>query len=429
MKIAWIWRVGVALGLLLLVLLAVYLSRPTATAAVEVAQTSLVRTLQFSARVATLSRVDIGATVTGRVVQVAVREGAQVKADEPLVQLEDAETRAALAQAVAASQQAQARLAGLRSGSRDAAAAGVAQAEAQWLAATSELRRTRELVDKGFLGQARLDEAQRALAVATAQRDAARAAQSGLEGSGSDIAQAQAQLIAAQAAREAAQARLEQAVLRAPTAGRVLARSVEPGQIVQPGRSLLTLALAGPLELVAQVDERFLQELQIGQSAAVLADAFPTQRFVARLARISPLVDAQRGAVELHFDVPQPPAFLREDMSLSVEVTTGERQRTQVLPLSAMRGANDATADRNTVWRVRDGRVQAVPIALGLRTLAAVEVLQGLDNGDTVLLGPAPGPGARVRPVLQPADKTLPEKRAGVSNGEGAAKLGSSMGR
>ena len=68
------------------------------------------RSLQFSARVATLSRVDVGSTITGRVERVQVREGAQVRAGELLVALESQELSAALAQAVAAEQQAQARV-------------------------------------------------------------------------------------------------------------------------------------------------------------------------------------------------------------------------------------------------------------------------------------------------------------------------------
>ncbi|NUN62701.1 MAG: biotin/lipoyl-binding protein, partial [Burkholderiaceae bacterium] len=70
----------------------------------------LVRSLQFSARVATLSRVDVGSTVTGRVEQVRVSEGAQVRQGDVLVQLESDELRAVLAQALASERQAQARL-------------------------------------------------------------------------------------------------------------------------------------------------------------------------------------------------------------------------------------------------------------------------------------------------------------------------------
>ena len=358
------------------------------------------RTLQFSGRVATLSRVDVGSTMTGRVLEVAVAEGAHVTKGEALVRLESGELRAALEQAQASERQAAARLTGLRSTGRSGAQATLAQADSVLVAAQADLQRTRDLVAKGFLSEARLDDAQRGSDVARAQQAAARAQSAANADQGTDVTQAQAQLAVAASATAAARARLDQAVLSAPADARVLARLVEPGQIVQPGRALLSLALAGPLLLVAQVDERFLEQLQVGQVASVLADAFPNQRFSARVQSISPLVDAQRGAVEVKFSLPQaPPAFLREDMTLSIEVETARRDAALVVPASALRG--DGSSATATVLVERDGRAEARKVRLGLRTLEAAEVLDGLAAGDTVLLGTTAQPGQRVRADLK----------------------------
>ncbi|MEO8081154.1 MAG: efflux RND transporter periplasmic adaptor subunit [Caldimonas sp.] len=423
-SIAW----AAAAVVLLLAVLGWTLVRPPAAASVQVQTSPLVRTLQFSGRVTTLSRVEVGSTVTGRVATVAVREGDAVDGGQVLLRIEDDEWRAALAQAEAGARQAAARLVGLRGGSRDAASAGVAQADAQLHAAEAELRRTRDLVAQGFLGQARLDEVERAAAVARAQRIAAQAQRQGLDNTGSDIVQAQAQLALSEAAADAARVRLSQSVIRSPADARVLGREVEPGQIVQPGRALLTLALAGPLELVAQVDERFLEELRPGQTAAVLADAFPAQRFTATLARIAPRVDAQRGSIELRFSVPTVPDFLREDMTLSLEVTTAERLHARVLPLAALRSTSTAgRAGRDEVWVAHDGRVQARPVRLGLRTLSAVEVVDGVADGETVLVGASPPPGRRVRP--QPFDPASAASIRDATTGDGGAALSNAMGR
>ena len=383
----------------------------------------LVRSLQFSARVATLSRVDVGSTLTGRVLQVAVAAGAMVKSGDLLARLESDELRATLAQARAGETQAAARLAGLRSTGRSAAQAGVAQAASMLVAAQADLQRTQELMAQGFISQARMDEARRALAVAQAQMDGAAAQRAAVAEPGTDVAQAQAQLALATSAKAAAAARLDQAVLSAPADARVLARAVEPGQIVQPGRALFTLALAGPLQLVAQVDERYLEQLQVGQVASVLADAYPTQRFTARVLSIAPLVDAQRGAIEVRFSVAQPPAFLREDMTLSVEVETARLEQALVVPAAALRA--DASAGQS-VWIVRDGRVQARAVRLGLRTLADAEIVDGLSAGDVVLLGPAPQPGKRVRPDTAAAPAANTDK--GSKEDAGAA-MSNAMGR
>jgi len=398
--------------------------------AVTVQSASLVRTLQFSARVATLSRVEVGSTITGRVEQVLVNEGAAVRQGDVLLQLESDELDAAWAQAQAAQQQAQARLTGLRSTGRSAASAAVAQADATLRAAAAELARTEQLVAQGFLSASRLDDARRAVAVAQAQQVSARAQTQAVGESGTDLVQAQAQLAVAQAASAAARARLAQASVRAPADAQVLSRTVEPGQIVQPGRALMALALAGPTQLSAQVDERFLDQLRPDQTAAVVADAFPAQRFMARVLSIAPAVDAQRGAIEVRFSLAEAaPAYLREDMTLSVEVETARRESTLVLPLAALRdGVASATGATTATGRVLvqvEGRAQARDVRLGLRTLEAVEVLEGLATGDEVLLGGALEAGQRVRArlVAGPAASTT------ASAQDAGSALTNAMGR
>lgn len=388
----------------------------------------LVRTLQFSARVATLSRVDVGSTVTGRVAQVRVAEGAQVRQGDVLVRLESDELRAALAQAVAAERQAQARITGLRSSGRTAAQAARAQADATLQAANASLARVQQLVADGFYSPAQLDEAHRAVEVARAQQLSAQAQMQANADAGTDVAQAQAQWALAQAATVAAQARLAQTDLLAPADARVLVRAVEPGQIVQPGKALLSLALAGPTQLVAQVDERFLDQLQPGQKAVVVADAFAGQRFAARVLSIAPAVDAQRGAIEVKFALEhEAPAFLREDMTLSVEVETARRERALVLPQAALRGPVEG--DKATVLVLQEGRAQARSVRLGLHTLDAVEVLDGLKGGDTVLRGGAVQAGDRVRARTVPwaAGSAAPGATAqgnGQGNGQGKGQGG-----
>ena len=393
---------------------------------IELHRAPLVRTLQFSARVATLSRVDVGSTVTGRVGDVRVVQGATVRAGDILVQLEDQEWRAALAQAEAAQHQAQARLAGLRSSGRTTAQATLGQVEATERTAQAALARAQQLVVQGFFSAAQADEARRAATVAQEQVRSARAQVQANADGGTDLVQAQAQLEAARAATLAAQARLAQATLRAPTDARVLLRSVEPGQIVQPGKALMSLALVGPTQLVAQVDERFLEQLRPGQTAAVLADAFPAQRFTARVLSLAPAVDAQRGAIEVKFALDgEPPAFLREDMTLSIEVETARVDAALVLPQSALRA--QVPGNQAEVLVVQDGRAEPRRVRLGLRTLGAVEVLEGLAEGDTVLRRGSAAAGGRVRPKVvdwQPAAAPLAAKAE-----EAGGAMANAMGR
>ena len=426
-----VWALGAAVLLAAVAMGAATLRGPQVDALV-VQSAPLVRTLQFSARVATLSRVDVGSTVTGRVAQVRVMEGTEVRQGDVLVQLESDELRAALAQAVAAERQAKARLEGLRSTGRTAAQAARAQADASLQAASASLARVQQLVAEGFYSPAQLDEARRAVDVARAQQLGAQAQLQATADAGTDVAQAQAQWALAQAATVAAQARLAQATLVAPADARVLVREVEPGQIVQPGKALLSLALAGPTQLVAQVDERFLEQLQLGQPAWVVADAFAGQRFAARVLSIAPAVDAQRGAIEVKFSIDQTPAFLREDMTLSVEVETARRERALVLPQAALH--SPVGGDEASVLVLQDGRAQARNVRLGLRTLDAVEVLDGLKEGDTVLRGHASlQDGQRVRARTVPWTTSSPApttaSQGSAQGGSAAPALTGTMGR
>ncbi|MFY7904046.1 MAG: biotin/lipoyl-binding protein, partial [Rubrivivax sp.] len=100
-----------ALALAAIAALWLWRARAVDVPVVEVRLTQVVRTVQFSGRVATAARVDVGATVTGRVAQVAVAEGASVRRGDLLVVLEADEARAALEQASASERQAAARLA------------------------------------------------------------------------------------------------------------------------------------------------------------------------------------------------------------------------------------------------------------------------------------------------------------------------------
>ena len=388
----------------------------------------LVRTLLFSARVASASRVEVGSTLTGRVEQVAVAEGAHVRRNDTLLRLESNELRAALDQARASERQASARLQGLKSTGRSVAQAGVAQADAVLRAVQAELQRNEELVARGFVSAARLDESRRAVAVALAQREAAQAQLMATGDTGTDVVQAQAQLALAHAAVAAALAKLAQTTIAAPADARVLARNVEPGQIVQPGRALLTLALASPVQLVGQVDERYLEQLKVGQKASVSADAYPHQPFEARVQSIAPVVDAQRGAVEVKLLMPQSvPAFLREDMTLSVEVVTGQRERALAVPIAALTGAQGNAAV--TLRVVNAGRVEFRSVRLGLTTLDAAEVVEGLAAGEVVLLGPSPAAGARVRVNTDAPVLLSTSPRAKGTREDAGAAMGTAMGR
>ena len=368
------------------------------TPVVVVVQRNFVQTVVASGRIESPHRVELGVQITGTVKAVPVNEGQSVQAAQTLIELEDAELVASDRQAELAVTQAQAKLRQLREVQAPLAEQAMHQAQVNQDAATRALQRTQDLFDKGFIGQAALDESARAEQVMRSQLKSTQQQLNSARAGGSDMAVAESALSQAQAGAELARARLRYSKVLTPVAGTLIARNVEPGDAVQPGKVLMVLSPAGETQLVVQIDEKHLNLLKIGQTAQVSADAYPDQRFTAELMYINPGVDAQRGSVEVKLHVPQPPAYLRQDMTVSVDIEVAQRSQAVLVPTEAVHDL-----DTNAPWVLKVVKGQAVrsPIRLGLRSQGLSEVREGLAAGDQVLATAtlAVNDKARVRPV------------------------------
>lgn len=360
----------------------------------------LVQTVVVTGRMASESRVFLGATITGRVRDVRFREGALVNAGQVIVQLEDSEQVAAVQQAAASLRAAEARLDSQRRLSGPVAQQQLEQARSNATAAERERDRAESLFLKGFIGQSRLDEARRAGDVAKSQmRNAETQAAANLQGS--EMEQVLARVAEARAALDFARSKQTQTRIIAPADGLLLERLAEPGQIVQPGAKLIEMSIKGPVQLIAQVDEKFLSQLAVGQQAQVTADAFPGSRFTAKVQSIAPSIDVQRGSVEVKFAIDTPPVFLRNDMTLSLEIETARRANVLALPAEFVRAGP-------AIWVIDDGRAARRAVKTGVRTLTAVEIVDGLKDGEAVILDTAIAEGARVRGIPRRAAAVSP---------------------
>ena len=349
---------------------------------VEVLRADLIQTVVASGRVMSPRRVHVGAVVTGRVVAIPVTEGQAVKKGADLVVLEDKDVRAALVQAQAGVAQAGAKVRQLREVGRPAAQQALLQAEATLTQVRGQFDRTKRLQAQGFVGQSQLDDAQRNLDVAESQARAARVQVETNSTRGSDFAMAMTALEQARAAERVAQAKLPDIVVRAPVDGVLISRNVEVGDIVQPGKELFLLAPAGETQVIVQIDERNLSQLSLGQKALGSADAFPGRRFPAELIYINPGIDALRGSVEVRLRAPSPPDYLRQDMTVSVDIEVARRAQAVVAPTEAVR---DATTAQPWVLAVRNGRAERVPVKVGLRGDGRLELLEGAAPGDALI--------------------------------------------
>ncbi len=386
--------------------------RGTQVQVVIVARTGIVQSVVATGRLNASARIDMGAEVTATVLEVRVREGDRVKAGAVLLRLSDAEATASLKQAEAALLEARGRATQQATVAAPVATQAVVQADAVFVAAEHDFKRTQELVAKGFFPQQKLDDGRRALDTARSALQSARVQAQANQPSGVERVLSSTRVEQAQAAVSIAQARLSRLVITSPIDALVLTRNVEPGSMAQPGRVLVTLAAQGGMRIDANVDEKNLRLITLGMAAKAVADAYPGQPFDAQLNYIAPAIDPQRGTVEVRLAVANPPAFLRPDMTVSVEMVGGVKNNALVLPSGAVRDV-----DREAPWvlALQEGRAVRVPVTLGLRGVGAVDILKGVAEGQRVIpQTEKAAPGDRVRPGPDAAEKKRFEIPAGM---------------
>jgi HlyD family secretion protein len=373
-------------------------ARGPVVATVLAARTAIEQHVIASGRVRVVTRLRLSSQIAGRAVAVHVVEGQRVRAGDVLVQLDEAEARAAVAQVQAVVAQASGRVEQLRS------VGAIVTTEASRRAATdlgraeSDLARTEKLFAGGVLPRRDLDEARRGVEIARARMTAAEAEQQASNPDGVDAGIATSALRESHAQLAGAMARLAHTRVVATQDGLVLRRSVEPGHAVQPGQTLLEIAADGDTELVIEPDERNLAWIQVGQRALASADTYPKEVFDAEVHYVAPAVDPSRGSIEVRLRVPSPPDYLKPDMTVSVDLTVATRPAVIALPSGAIQGATTPTP---WVIVVEEGRIARRDVVLGIRGEGAVEVVSGIDAGTEVVLtaGAALNPGRRVRAV------------------------------
>jgi HlyD family secretion protein len=376
---------GIALLLLAVVAGVRWIGGPR-VAAIHLAPRDFVVTVVASGHVEAPHRVTIGSVVVGTVRRVPVDEGQVVREGQALVELDDTEWRASATQADGAVAQAAARLQQVGELESPVAEQAVRQAEVTLANAKRQQSRQASLLAQGFVGPAAMDDADKAVDLAAAQLATARAQERAAHPAGTDLVIARTGLAQARSAASAARAHLAYATIAAPVAGTLIARNVEVGDVVQPGTALMVLSPAGRVQLVVDIDERHLNLLQLGQPARASADAYADRLFDARLAYINPGVDATRGSVEVKLDVDHPPAWLAQDMTVSVDIQVATHPQALVLPLDAV---HDVDTPHPWVLRAQDGHARRVDVVLGLRGAGHVEIVRGVASGDLVLAATA----------------------------------------
>ena len=296
------------------------------------------------------ARAAVGAKIIGRVVELPVDEGDTIAAGDIIAVLDSEDLQASVRLAEASLNEARARLAD----------------------AEREFARQADLVEDRLTSQALYD-------AALTQREVALA-----------------QVGTAEARLNSAQATLDYTVVRAPIDGVVIERNIEMGEMVAPGGftsqqstgSIVRIADPASLEVEADINESYIARLQLGQRASIRVDAVPGFEYSGRLRQIVPTADRQRAVVQVKVSIDNIDARLVPDMSCTVTFLEEGIDETELIqppkllvPEQAIQYAGGAAF----LFQVDDGQLRRVRVTLGEASDGRVEVLEGVQGGETIV--------------------------------------------
>jgi RND family efflux transporter MFP subunit len=331
--------------------------------------------LNASGYVVAQRRAAVASKGTGRLVELRVREGDQVKKGEILGRLESADMEAVLTRARA---------------NLNVARSAYDQAKAELDNATSNYERRKSLLAEGLVPQADFD-----------------AAEARYRGGQAALASAQSGVRAAEAAVRAAEVEVENTVIRAPFDGTVLTKNAEVGEVVAPFGSstqakaaVVTMADMSSLQVEADVSESNIEKVRVGQSAEIVLDAYPETKYEGVVQTIVPTADRAKATVLTKIRFLNRDDRVLPEMSAKVAFLSKPRADQGGNPVVTVQpGAIVTREDRKVAFRLREDRVEMVPVETGGPLGSQVEVKKGLTPGDRVVLNPPEdlSPGDRVQ--------------------------------
>jgi HlyD family secretion protein len=394
-------KVGVIMALIVLVAAGVVAFRinkkkhaATEVRLEQVSRRDLVSAVTASGKIEAKTSVDISADITGRIIQIAVREGDMVKRGQFLLQIDPAQYQAAVARAQGIVASNEAVLLQTRA-SRD-------QAQRAW-------NRARQLTELGdnLIAPETAEQSKTALEVAEANYQSTKA-----------------QLDQARAGLQEARDNLAKTHLTAPITGRVVRLAVEEGEVAVPGTFsretglLMTIADLSVILAKVQVDETDIVRLTQRDSTEITIDAYPDTTFTGRVTKVShsaKLTPTQTASGSsdraVDFDVEitlqAPPPDIRPDLSCTARIVTDTRSNVLSIPIIALTvrdhekipneldsappvdtlRAKFRKKEAEGVFVVRNGVATFRPVKTGVAGDEHFEVIEGLREGETIVAG------------------------------------------
>lgn len=315
----------------------------------------------------------VSAEIDGKVEKVEVDLGDLVQAGQILVRISDEEQRYIMAQNEAQLRQSMERL-GLRNENdklKDAKdAPEPRRAAAELSEAEQRHKRLTQLTAQGIGPQSDLDQAAARLRAAQANYDATLYQTRNLA---QEVERYRAQL-------DLQKKKLRDTTVRAPFAGAVKERTVNPGQFVRTNTPLFTLVKTNPVRLRLEIPERMAPWVRVGQTVDCVVEAFEGRTFQAKVWRISPTVDQAKRTFVTEALIENPNNMLKPGSYARARVPTDKVERVTVVPANAVAYVFGA----NKVYVVTGDKVEARDVKVGDRFDNQLEILEGVKEGDRV---------------------------------------------
>jgi len=292
----------------------------------------------------------------GRLQDVSVRLGDEVRRGQRIAKIEDQELQEQVRQAEAAF---------------EVSKATIRQRDADMSLAKTNVERARNLFQRQLLPQQTLDDNESRYQAAQAQLDLARAQNN----------QSQARL-------DELRITLGNTVIVSPVDGFVARRAVDPGAFVGNNAPVVDVVDIRRVRLVLNVVEKDLKQVGVGDTARVNVDAFPGETFSGRIARVAPVLDATTRTASIELEIPNAGYRLKPGMYARVSITTDNRRDALVVPASAV---VDVNGRRGVYLASQGGTALFRPVRVGIEEDTRVEILEGLNEGDTVITTGAAG--------------------------------------
>jgi cobalt-zinc-cadmium efflux system membrane fusion protein len=170
--------------------------------------------------------------------------------------------------------------------------------------------------------------------------------------------------------------------IRAPFAGLIIRMSAAPGDVVEAGADLFTVADLSTVYIQGQVYEKDLGGVRVGQQASVTIDAYPGEHFSGRVVSIGDLIDPQTRTAAVRCQVANPNARLKLDMLAMIAFPTSARRAALAVPSDAVQMIEGKTV---VFVRSSSSRFSIRPVEAGLTSEGRTQIIRGLNEGEPVV--------------------------------------------